>query len=91
MLQSFRPLKKGGLQDHRGYHPNYAWQAAVDLELLVDYGVAIPDLARAVRRNVITAIERMTGLEAVEVNIHVNDVYVGDEDDESSQHASRVE
>jgi uncharacterized alkaline shock family protein YloU len=51
-------------------------QAAVDLEILVEYGVSIADLAKAVRRNVITAIERMTGLEVVEVNIHVNDVHI---------------
>lgn len=51
-------------------------QAAIDLEILVEYGVSIADLARAVRRNVITAIERMTGLEVVEVNIHVNDVHI---------------
>ncbi|TDV48747.1 Asp23/Gls24 family envelope stress response protein [Actinophytocola oryzae] len=51
-------------------------QAAVDLEILVEYGVSIADLARAVRRNVITAIERMTGLQVVEVNIHVNDVHI---------------
>lgn len=67
-------------------------QAAVDLELLVDYGVAIPDLARAVRKNVMAGIERMTGLEVVEVNINVNDVYLGDEDDDSAQdHPARVE
>lgn len=56
-------------------------QAAVDLQIVVEYGVAIADLARAVRRNVLTAIERMTGLEVVEVNIHVSDVHLpGDED-----------
>ncbi|WP_227996025.1 Asp23/Gls24 family envelope stress response protein [Nocardia australiensis] len=60
-------------------------QAAVDLELVVEYGVAIAELARAVRRNVITAIEQMTGLEVVEVNININDVYIpGEDDDESS-------
>src|SRR3954466_6847631 len=51
-------------------------QAAIDLQILVEYGVSIADLAKAVRRNVITAIERMTGLEVVEVNIHVNDVHI---------------
>ncbi|OLF04996.1 Asp23/Gls24 family envelope stress response protein [Actinophytocola xanthii] len=57
-------------------------QAAVDLQILVEYGVSIADLAKAVRRNVITAIERMTGLEVVEVNIHVSDVHIpGAEDD----------
>jgi len=56
-------------------------QAAVDLQLLVEYGVAIADLARAVRRNVITAIEQMTGLEVVEVNINVNDVHIPGDDE----------
>ncbi|QWF80746.1 Asp23/Gls24 family envelope stress response protein [Amycolatopsis sp. CA-230715] len=57
-------------------------QAAIDLQLLVEYGVSIADLARSVRKNVITAIEQMTGLEVVEVNINVNDVHIpGDEDE----------
>lgn len=60
-------------------------QAAVDLEIVVEYGVAIAELARTVRRNVITAIEQMTGLEVVEVNINVNDVYIpGDDDDDAT-------
>ena len=33
-------------------------QAAIDLDLVVEYGASIVDLARAVRRNVITAVER---------------------------------
>ncbi len=56
-------------------------QAAVDLQLVVEYGVAIADLARSVRRNVITAIEQMTGLQVVEVNINVNDVHIPGDDD----------
>jgi uncharacterized alkaline shock family protein YloU len=60
-------------------------QAAVDLQILVEYGVSIADLARSVRRNVITAIEQMTGLEVVEVNINVNDVHIpGDEEETTS-------
>ena len=55
-------------------------QAAVDLEILAEYGVAIADLARSVRRNVVTSIEQMTGLQVVEVNITVSDVHLpGDE------------
>ncbi|GGQ03038.1 Asp23/Gls24 family envelope stress response protein [Streptosporangium pseudovulgare] len=51
-------------------------QAAVDIDLVVEYGVAIPDLAGSVRRNVISAVERMTGLEVTEVNIRVDDVHL---------------
>ena len=56
-------------------------QAAVDLDLVVEYGASIVELARAVRRNVITAVERMTGLEVIEVNIAVNDIHLPDEED----------
>ncbi len=66
-------------------------QAAVDLELVVEYGVAIAELARAVRRNVINAIEQMTGLSVVEVNINVNDVFIPGDDDEDTARPSRVQ
>lgn len=56
-------------------------QAAVDLQIVVEYGVAITDLSRSIRRNVITSIEQMTGLEVVEVNINVSDVYIPSDDD----------
>ncbi len=60
-------------------------QTAIDLDLVVDYGVSIADVARAVRENVIAAVERMTGLEVVEVNIAVGDVKLPDEEDEDSE------
>ncbi|MEC3953576.1 Asp23/Gls24 family envelope stress response protein [Nocardia sp. CDC153] len=66
-------------------------QAAVDLEIVVEYGVAIAELARAIRRSVIAAIEQMTGLEVVEVNINVNDVYIDGDDDEQQAAGSRVQ
>jgi uncharacterized alkaline shock family protein YloU len=66
-------------------------QAAVDLQILVEYGVSIADLTRAVRRNVITAIERMTGLEVVEVNIHVSDVHIPGDDEETAAEPGRVQ
>lgn len=56
-------------------------QAAVDLDLVVEYGVAISELSKAVRRNVIGAVERMTGLEVIEVNISVNDIHLAGDDD----------
>jgi len=55
-------------------------EAAVDLDLVADYGVSIADLAAGIRRNVISAVERMTGLHVVEVNIVVNDVHLPQDD-----------
>jgi uncharacterized alkaline shock family protein YloU len=56
-------------------------QAAVDIALVAEYGVAIADLAAGIRRNVIGSVERMTGLEVTEVNIEVQDVHLPDDDD----------
>ena len=49
-------------------------EAAADLYVIVKYGVRIPDVALAVQENVKQAIETMTGLSVVEVNIHVQGV-----------------
>jgi uncharacterized alkaline shock family protein YloU len=68
-------------------------QAAIDLTIVVDYGVAIVELARAIRRNVIGSIEQMTGLEVVEVNISVVDLQQPGEDtgEERARQPARVE
>src|SRR4051812_19891080 len=42
-------------------------QAAIDLDLIVEFGVAIPDLAQSVRNNVVERVQRMTGLDVTEV------------------------
>lgn len=66
-------------------------QAAVDINVVVEYGVSIADLAKAVRRNVISALERMTGLEVVEVNISVDDVHLPSEDDGKDEEPKKLE
>ncbi len=49
-------------------------QTAVDLSVVVDYGVSIGEASRTLRRAVIDAVEHGTGLEVTEVNISVTDV-----------------
>jgi uncharacterized alkaline shock family protein YloU len=56
-----------------------AKQAAIDIGIVAEYGVALHELAAGIRRNVIAAVERMTGLEVTEVNITVYDVVLFDE------------
>jgi len=51
-------------------------EAAIDLDIVVEYGISIADLGRSIQRNVKTAIERMTGLDVVEVNVSVDDVHM---------------
>ncbi|HEY0933241.1 MAG TPA: Asp23/Gls24 family envelope stress response protein, partial [Trebonia sp.] len=37
-------------------------EAAIDLDIVVEYGVSIAELGRSIQRNVKQAVERMTGL-----------------------------
>ncbi|MFE2265855.1 Asp23/Gls24 family envelope stress response protein [Streptomyces griseosporeus] len=60
-------------------------QTALDLEIVVEYGVSISEVSRDVRENVIAAVERMTGLEVVEVNIAVSDVKLPEEEEEEPE------
>ena len=55
-------------------------QAAVDVSIIAEYGIAIADLAAGIRRNVINSVERMTGMEVTEVNIAVLDIHLPSED-----------
>lgn len=65
-------------------------QAAVDLDVVTEYGAPIAEVARSVRRNVISSVESMTGLQVTEVNIAVNDVHLPS-DDEGQQEPTRVQ
>jgi uncharacterized alkaline shock family protein YloU len=58
-------------------------EAAVDLFVIVEYGVRIPDVALRVQENVKQAIESMTGLKLLEVNVHVQGVSFADKPEET--------
>ena len=63
-------------------------EAAVDLSIIVRYGSRIPDVALATQENVKKAIETMTGLSVVEVNVHVQGVHFPE--DEEKEEDTRV-
>lgn len=46
----------------------------IDLYIIVEYGTRIPDIAWEIQNRVKTAVENMTGLRVLEVNIHVQGV-----------------
>ncbi len=56
-------------------------EAAVDLDVVIEYGASMVDVAAAIRQNVIRSVQRLTGLQVIEVNIAVDDVYVPQDDD----------
>ena len=71
---SFRAFLPGGSR-HRGVEAEVGLEeAAVDIEIIVDFGHPIRQVAERMREHVIETVERMTGCRMVEVDIHVVDV-----------------
>lgn len=60
-------------------------EAAVDLFVIMEYGIRIPDVAAEIQSSVKSAIERMTGLSVVEVNVNVQGVSFSHELKEEEQ------
>jgi len=63
-------------------------EAAVDLFIVVNFGVRIPEVAIKIQENVKKAIEGMSGLKVVEVNVHIQGVVFPQENRE--EETSRV-
>jgi uncharacterized alkaline shock family protein YloU len=62
-------------------------EAAIDLTMTVEYGKPIPQLAEAVRNNVVSRVESLVGLRVTETNITVQDVFFPGEEDQGQQQA----
>ncbi|MGI6152408.1 MAG: Asp23/Gls24 family envelope stress response protein [Christensenellaceae bacterium] len=53
-------------------------EVAVDISIVVEYGIPIPEVAQNIQMSVIKAVETMTGLKVVEVNISIQGIKVKD-------------
>ena len=60
-------------------------EAAIDLNIVVEYGSELHKVAEAGQENVKKAVETMTGLQVVEVNVNILGVNVKAEDGNSVQ------
>ena len=49
-------------------------ETKIDVNIIVEYGVRIPDVAFEIQNRVKKAVEGMTGLKVVEVNVHIQGV-----------------
>ena len=49
-------------------------EVKIDVNIIVEYGTRIPDVAFEIQNRVKKAVENMTGLKVVEVNVHVQGV-----------------
>ena len=63
-------------------------EAKIDVNIIVEYGTRIPDVAFEIQNRVKKAVENMTGLKVEEVNVHVQGVntnMVNKEESEQSE------
>lgn len=49
--------------------------AKIDVNIIVEYGARIPDIAFEIQTRVKKSVETMTGLKVLEVNVHVQGVH----------------
>ena len=54
-------------------------EVAVDINIIVNYGISVPEVCQNIQQSVVKAIETMTGLRVVEVNVGIQGVVFKDE------------
>ena len=59
--------------------------AKIDVNIIVEYGSRIPDVAFEIQNRVKKTVESMTGLKVEEVNVHVQGVKTEKDDDEEER------
>lgn len=59
--------------------------AKIDVNIIVEYGARIPDVAFEIQTRVKKSVETMTGLKVTEVNVHVQGVHTVTEKEEKSE------
>lgn len=57
-------------------------ETKIEIFIIVDYGVRIPDVAWDIQESVKKAVETMTGLKVTDVNIHIQGVHFPEDEEE---------
>lgn len=57
-------------------------EVKIDVNIIVEYGSRIPDVAFEIQNRVKKSVENMTGLKVAEVNVHVQGVKTEKDDEE---------
>lgn len=62
----------GGISHSKGVKVELTEEGImIDLHVVLDFGVSIPDTAQKLQTNIRQSLKNMTGLEIAEINIHV--------------------
>ena len=65
--------------------------AKIDVNIIVEYGARIPEVAFEIQSRVKKAVENMTGLKVLEVNVHVQGVHAITEKEEKTENTENAE
>ena len=60
-------------------------ETRIDVNIIVEYGARIPDVAFEIQKRVKKSVENMTGLSVLEVNVHVQGVSTAQEEDNKKE------
>ena len=60
-------------------------ETKIDVNIIVEYGIRIPDVAFEIQNKVKKAVESMTGLKVVDVNVHIQGVSTDNIDDNKEE------
>ena len=66
-------------------------EAKIDVNIIVEYGVRIPDVAFEIQNRVKKAVETMTGLKVLSVNVHVQGVSTTEEKAQTEETENKQE
>ena len=64
-------------------------EVKIDVNIIVEYGSRIPDVAFEIQNRVKKSVENMTGLKVAEVNVHVQGVKTGKEEVNDEEEVSK--
>lgn len=77
LLGGKKPVSKGVRVDLKEN------DVTIDVHVIVVYGVRIPDVAWNIQERVKDAVETMTGLNVLKVNIHIDGIHIEKETEEA--------
>jgi len=58
-------------------------ETKIDVNIIVEYGTRIPEVAYEIQTKVKKAVETMTGLKVLEVNVHVQGVNINNNNEDN--------
>ena len=66
-------------------------ESRIDVNIIVEYGARIPEVAFEIQKRVKKSVENMTGLNVLEVNVHVQGVSTVQKEEQKEETVSKKE